>query len=227
MKIIFLLTALISNASTQTLSPIVAASASTKTKIISIAEARGLAPGTVVTIEGVVTVPSGTFKSSASDEGFAVQDSRGGIYVSVSVNPGLRVGQRVRVAGKLADSNGLLMLVLADAGAIKTRGRAPALKPQTTLTGKVNETTEGRLLKVSGKITRAVVSDLPYGFRIFLNDGTGEIQIYVNASTKIDVSGLQPGQRLSVTGFCGQYNDHYEIEPRFRSDIVKQERIIY
>ena len=52
-------------------------------KTISIAEARSLPLGTIVTIDGVVTVPSGAFSSSTFDQGFAIQDRTGGIYVSV------------------------------------------------------------------------------------------------------------------------------------------------
>ena len=42
--------------------------------VISIAEARALPPGTVVTVEGSVTVPSGDFASSTFDQGFGLQD---------------------------------------------------------------------------------------------------------------------------------------------------------
>jgi hypothetical protein len=59
-------------------------------KTISIAEARSLPLGTIVTIDGVVTVPSGAFSSSTFDQGFAIQDRTGGIYVSVPDNLGLK-----------------------------------------------------------------------------------------------------------------------------------------
>jgi uncharacterized protein YdeI (BOF family) len=187
--------------------------------VVSIAEARGLALGTVVTVEGSVTVPSGTFKSSIADEGFAVQDSSAGIYVRMSTNLGLGVNERVRVTGKIDESNGLLAIVAAGAEGIRKRGRGPEAAVQSVSTGKVNATTEGRLVKVSGMITRAIVSDPPYGTRLFITDGTGEIQIYVSASANIDVSNLRPGQNLRVTGFSGRYKDHYEVDPRFPADI--------
>ncbi|HEX8494005.1 MAG TPA: hypothetical protein VF658_14260 [Pyrinomonadaceae bacterium] len=196
------------------------ATASTKTKVMLIADARRLPLGTIVTIEGSVTVASGAFKASVADEGFAIQDKSGGIYVSMSTGLGLLVRQRVRLTGKLAESLGLLVIVPVDAQAIEVRGqRGSEVKPENVLTGKIGETTEGRLVKVKGMMTREVVSDLPYGFRLFLNDGSGEIQVFVSASTKIDLSKLQMGQRLSVTGFSGQYKDHYEVSPRSQADI--------
>lgn len=188
-------------------------------KVIPIVEARSLSPDTVVTVEGVVTVPSATFKSSISDEGFAIQDRTGGIYVRMKVNLRLSLNRRVRVTGKLAESNGLLALEPAGAETVEPRGTGRAVQPEKVATGRVGETTEGRLLRVTGTITRAVVSDLPYGFRLFLDDGTGEIQVYVSASSGIDLSHLRPGQRVRATGLSGQYKDHYEVEPRFASDI--------
>ena len=50
-------------------------------KTITIAEARSLPLGTIVTIDGAVTVPSGAFSSSTFDQGFAIQDRTGGIEV--------------------------------------------------------------------------------------------------------------------------------------------------
>lgn len=190
-----------------------------QSKVMTIAEARRLPLETVVTIEGSVTVPSGTFKSSISDEGFAVQDRSGGIYVGMKVNMNLRLQERVRVTGRLAQSNEMLTLVPAGVEDVKKRGRGPKVRPERIATGRVNEMTEGRLLKVSGRVTREVVSDAPYGSRLFLDDGTGEIQVYVSASAGIDLSHLRPGQRVSATGFGAQYKDHYEIEPRFPADI--------
>ncbi|HEV2882049.1 MAG TPA: hypothetical protein VGX24_12285 [Pyrinomonadaceae bacterium] len=188
-------------------------------EVVSIAAARALPPGALVTIEGSVTVPSGAFKSGTSDEGFAMQDGSGGIYVRTAANLGLRVGRRVRVSGRLADSNGQLILVPARASDVRARGRGTNIRAEAVSTGQINEATEGRLVQVTGTITKPVGNDLPYGYRLFIDDGSGEIQAFIYVSTGIDVRGLQPGQRVGVTGFGGQYNDHYEIIPRFQSDI--------
>ena len=64
----------------------ITAPAAPAAKVISIAEARSLPLGTIVTIDGSVTVPSGAFSSSTFDQGFAIQDQTGGIYVSTADN---------------------------------------------------------------------------------------------------------------------------------------------
>ncbi|HKY28026.1 MAG TPA: hypothetical protein VJM12_08780 [Pyrinomonadaceae bacterium] len=186
-------------------------------KAISIAQARSLPLGTVVTVDGLVTVASGTFSSSTFDQGFAIQDSTGGIYVSVGVNHSLAPRQQVRVTGTLADTFGLL--VLTDVTAIKVQGRGPSVRPLSVATGDVGEGTEGTIVRITGTITQPVVNDLPFGFIIVVNDGSGEVNVFVCVSTGIDVSGFSQGQTIDVTGFSGQFADHFEVDPRTQDDI--------
>lgn len=189
-------------------------------KTIPIAAARALPLGTVVMVEGVVSVSSGAFRSNGSDEGFAIQDGSGGIYVRTIPNLGLGgTAKRVRVRGQLADNYGQLILVPGDVRDVKVLGRALSVRAEPVSTGRINEATEGRLVRVTGTITKPIGDDLPHGHRVFIDDGSGEVQVYVYASTGFPVDRLQPGQRVGVTGFSGQYNDHYEVMPRLRSDI--------
>ncbi|MDQ1560306.1 MAG: hypothetical protein QOD32_3366 [Pyrinomonadaceae bacterium] len=199
----------------------VATASAAPKEILSVAGARKRPAGEVVTVEGFVTVPSGLFKSGTSDEGFALQDASGGIYVRTAANLRLRLGRQVRVTGQLTDSNGQLILLTADARGVSARGRGAHTRAESVATARVNEATEGRLVRVTGTITKPVGNDLPYGYRLFINDGSGEVQAFVYVSTGVNVSGFQPGQRVGVTGFSGQYNDHYEVIPRFRTDIQR------
>ena len=193
----------------------------TQTTVVPVKAARALPLGSVVTVEGRVTTPPGAFRSSTEDEGFAVEDASGaGLYVRTSLRTALRVGRRARVTGRLEESNGKLVLVPADARGIEPLGRGVApLRPQRFSTREIGEATEGRLVRVAGVVSKAVQDDAPYGFRFFMDDGTGEVQVFVSASTKISRAGLRPGRRVSATGFSGQYKDTYEVEPRFASDI--------
>jgi hypothetical protein len=141
----------------------------------------------------------------------------GGIYVSVADNLGFAPRQQVRVSGQLADSSGLL--ILTNVTDINTRGRSPRVQPLPITTGAVGEATEGKLVRITGTITQPIVNDLPFGFIIVVNDGSGEVNSFVNASTDIDVSGLSLGQTIEVTGFSGQFADHFEVDPRVQRDI--------
>jgi hypothetical protein len=187
--------------------------------VISIAQTRSLALGTTVTIDGVVTVPSGAFSSSTFDQGFAIQDSTGGIYVSTSDNLGFALRQQVRLTGTLADTVLPGLLVLVDVTNVKPHGTGPKVQPVEVATGGVGETTEGSLVTITGTITQPIVNDLPFGFIIVVNDGSGDVNVFVCASTGINVSGISQGQTIEVTGFSGQFADHFEVDPRIQSDI--------
>jgi hypothetical protein len=190
---------------------------------IAIGDARRLPLGTVVTVEGSVTVPSGAFSSSSFDEGFAIQDETGGIYVSVATNLGLAVRQRVLVTGQLVDSFGLLTLVPAADSDVEAEGHGRGVRPLWVRTGGVGPANQGLIVRVVGVITQPVVPDPPFGSKVFVDDGSGPIRIFVNTSTGIDVSGLEQGQLLSVIGFSSAFNDP-EIDPRFQSDLERPER---
>lgn len=188
--------------------------------VISIAEARKLAPGTSITIDGSVSTPSGAFESSFSNKGFGLQDRSAGIYISTPTNLNVAPPKRVRVTGVLKDESGLLVVVPADATAVKVGGNGPRIEPKLIKTAAVGEATEGWIVRVVGKITQAPASDGPYGFKFSVNDGSGEALIFVNVQTGIAMSGLNVGQGVSVTGFSSQYATHYEIDPRSPADIT-------
>ena len=188
-------------------------------KTISIAEARSLPLGMIVTIDGVVTVPSGAFSSSTFDQGFAIQDRTGGIYVSTPNNLGFDLRRQVRVTGKLADTVLPGLLVLVDVTEVKAHGSGPKVRPLPVATGDVGEDTEGQLVTITGTITQPVINDLPFGFIIFIDDGSGEVHSFVCASTGIDVSLLIPGLTVEITGFSGQFADSFEVDPRTQADI--------
>jgi hypothetical protein len=187
---------------------------------ISIAEARTLPLGTVVTVAGSVTTPSGAFESSFFDKGFALQDHTAGIYISLSIDLGVAPRRRARVTGTLQDSFGLRILAPADPDEVHLTGHGPPIQPKFLHTSAIGEATEGLLVKVVGAITQPPVDDPPFGFKFFVDDGSGEVQIFVNVQTDIDVSGLSVGQLVSVTGFSSQFETHYEIDPRSPADIV-------
>lgn len=189
---------------------------------ISIADARDEPLGTVVTVEGSVTVPSGDFASSTFDQGFGLQDETGGIYVSTSDNPNLNFHRQVRVTGVLADDGfGLLVLRPASLADVQTLSGAAAVEPRPVATGDVSEATEGLLVEVAGTVTR-IVNDLPYGYQVFVDDGSGETQVFIAASTGINpfkIPFVEVGTRITAVGFSGQFLAQYEVLPRRRGDL--------
>ena len=177
---------------------------------IPIAAARQRAPGESVTVMGLVSVPSARFRSSSGDAGFALQDQTGGIWISTKRDLRLRTGERVVVTGILGENAKNLQIVTEAATRLPGRELRVA-------TGQVGAPVLGFLITVEGKIVE-IVSDEPYGTKVFIDDGSGRAQVFVNASTGIEVR-WKAGQTLRATGFASQYETAYEVEPRSRADV--------
>lgn len=175
--------------------------------------------GTVVTVEDVVTTPSGAFNPSFYDRGFAVQDRTGGLFVSLQYDLQLRPGQKVRVTGAIGNSSGLLTLVPVHPDEVKVLPGKGEVEPRELRTVKFGEATEGQLVKVVGRVTKAPENDLPYGYKLYVDDGSGAVVVFVNVETNIDAMALSAGAKVRVVGFSSQYADHYEIDPRFPRDV--------
>ncbi|HYO56103.1 DNA-binding protein [Archangium sp.] len=188
-----------------------------------ISQVRASADGVTETIEGFVTVQPGAFVSALGDEGFALQDSSGsGIYVKVTQKLDFGLGAKVRVTGTLANQNKLRILESEPASVQKLEG-TQQVSPKVVGTGTVNESVEGSLIKVSGNITQTFQDDSPYGYKLYINDGSGELQVFVHVSagfSKDALTSLVAGQRITVTGLAAQYEDIYEVAPRQPSDLT-------
>jgi hypothetical protein len=209
---------------TQRCTPIVlsllcACGGAVRTDTIPIAAARTQPLGSVVSVAGTATVSSGAFKSGTSDDGFAVQDPSGGIYVSESTQLNVAMSSAVSLTGTLGQSHELLVITPPSADSVQRRGPAPLPTPRTVRTADVGPTVEGLLVRVSGTVVPPVRDDPPYGRLFHVDDGSGAIQVFVYASTSVDVSGLQVGQQVDVIGFAGRFDAIYEVWPRVQGDI--------
>jgi DNA/RNA endonuclease YhcR with UshA esterase domain len=169
-----------------------------------------------VTVEGLVTVPSGDFRSSSEDNGFAIQDQTGGIWVSLQKNLNLRLGQRVQVTGTLGQSQQKLQIAVDPANVNVLPG-----KELRVATGHVGPAVMGFLITIEGALTEPVQQDEQYGYKVFIDDGTGQAQVYINTTTDINPNApyLKPGRTIRVTGFANQYDTAYEVDPRSQKDL--------
>ena len=183
-----------------------------ESRIVPLARARELGPGATVLVEGIVSVPPGVF-----DGGFAIQDQTAGIWVLAPPDPlVLRIGQRVRIRGTLDESNGQLAIQPAAVGALGDRD--PPV-PRSVRTGALGEAHEGWLVQIRGVVTGEAVDDSPWGWKVRVDDGSGPALVFVDAETNVDVRRFRPGETVEVTGFAGQYDDHYEVIPRAQGDV--------
>ena len=178
---------------------------------LSIEDVRRQPASTAVTVEGVVTVASGSL-----DDGFAVMDGSGGLRVFDALGNHYVPGDRVRIVGTVAVHSGELGL---HPSAIERLGSVAVPAALDVPTGSVGMSTLGRLVRVRGHRDDRLVDDWPYGWKQSIDDGSGATLVFIATSTGIDVSRFQHEQQIAVTGYCGQFEDHYEILPRTQSDV--------
>lgn len=189
--------------------------------ITPLARARAAGAGANVMVDGVVSVPPGVF-----DGGFAIQDRTGGIWVLPLGDPVLlRLGQRVRIRGTLDNPNNQLAIVpsalqLFDfSGAPRGVLREEAPEPRTLQTGAVDEGEEGWLVRIRGRVVTEPENDAPWGWKVMVDDGSGAVMVFIDAETDVRPEGFRPGTQVDVTGFAGQYDEHYEVVPRTPDDV--------
>jgi hypothetical protein len=170
-----------------------------------IALARHQPIGSVVSVVGSVTVPSGAF-----DTGFAIQGLVDGIYVLDAAGAARQVGDVVRVTGTLVDNFGLLSIAPSS---VTQLFHAAPLCPFRSATGAVGEATEGRLLHLRGRMVGPLVDDSPYGYKIEIDDGSGPVQVFLYPGAGISATGVVAGARIDTSCFSSQFDTTYECDP--------------
>jgi hypothetical protein len=189
--------------------------------ITPLSRARAAGAGANVLVDGIVSVPPGLF-----DGGFAIQDRTAGIWVLPLADPVLlRVGQRVRIRGTLDNPNNQLAIVPSTLQLFDFRGAPDAVpvevapEPRSVRTGALDEGEEGWLVRIRGRVVTEPEQDAPWGWKVMVDDGSGAVMVFVDAETDVRPDRFRPGLLVEVTGFAGQYDDHYEIVPRTQADV--------
>ncbi len=175
------------------------------TDFLPIADARALPVGETVVIKGTVAA---ILKNTIS-----VQDATGGIAVrptSLNVN----IGDEVTLTGTLANYRGLLQL---DGATIVNKGENSGAPTPKVITGsEVSEANESQLVTIHN----VILSDVQAGSgwaNYAATDGYEFLVRDENASL-----GLSVGKAYdSITGIVQQFDNDYQVIPRFIADIVE------
>ena len=182
---------------------------------ITTAAARAMPDGSSVTIEaGALT------GSDFGDGGGYLADETGGIAVLLDEGSFAR-GERVLVSGVVDDRFAQRTVRAASASA---NGVAALPDPVARATGLVDESVEGRLVRVTGLIDGGATV-LTGGLAFDLDDGSGATRVIVGTATGIDTSGWTDGRGVRVVGVVGQRDSSgsgtagYRVQPRDSADV--------
>ena len=199
---------------------------------------------TVYSVEGEVSAASGTFNASYTDPGFQLHDGTGGVFVLTGSNLGYERGDRVRVTGTTHCTSATLSLTDTSVSPAPRKGPVvfaprqigelavppvilgdPEVTPNWCDCLNPFSATEGDTITVRGTAVADLETDKTYGFKLFLDDGTGVAQVFIDADSDVPVDRirdrlLSEGTDLCVTGVVAQFAGvGFELLPRTRGDI--------
>lgn len=186
--------------------------------VVPIAEARARPLDASVTVEGVVTVAQGTFRT---DNAY-VQDASGGIQVfGLATDLGLELGDSIRVSGNLGQFNNEEQIVDPVVTVLGT-GTVPA--PRTVSGAEMaGGGFEGELARISGVVVQSVggqSSDFS-SFNVVgeAPDGT-TVTIRVEGRTNVENTAFVVGEEYDVAGVLSVFRDTPQIKPRGLADVA-------
>ncbi len=166
-----------------------------------------------VTVGGVVTMPPGV----VDDNDFWIQDASGGIHVFVSkaagAMPSMQLHDHVSVRGRIVNAFGARELRVELPDSIGVHGAGVAVAPRVLKTGQVDFSQEGVLVQIVGWVARFD------GREIYIDDGSGEALVYIDAGTRIRWARLHVGDPARITGVVARFRGAPEILPRVQSDV--------
>ncbi len=201
---------------------------------------------TLYVVEGRARSASGRFASSYASQGFNLNDGTGGIFIATPGESDLEVerGDRLRVTGTSGCKSGTLSLIdvtveeAADKGPVVFAPRQvgqlthappidgnPEVVPNWCDCLTPFSATEGDVITVRGTAVADLADDGTYGFKLFLDDGSGVAQIFIDADSGVRVEKIRnrllvEGEDLCVTGVVGQFAGvGFELLPRTTRDI--------
>lgn len=176
----------------------------------SLLQVRSFDVGTRVGFEGVVIVEPGVL----STQYFYVAGSPGiQIYSHKKDFPALARGDRVYVAGELAEASGEMRVKIQSADSVAIIETDVAYIPHRVEVAEIGEVYEGWLVEVAGEVTGVK------GSYVYVDDGTDEVRVYIRSGSGIDKSAFKQGMRVLVSGIVQETKSGYHLSPRDVSDI--------
>ena len=181
-------------------------------KETSIFEVKNLAKGTWARVRGFVSAPPKVL----SDKVFYISSEESGIqiYSSKGDFPEINSGDFVEIIGKTSEANNEKKINIYSINDIQILDADIPPEPKIIKTGEINETLEGSLVKIEGQVSRSA------GNVFYVDDGSGEIKIYIRSATGIKKPKTSKGTWVTIAGIVSETSSGYRILPRFQEDVL-------
>lgn len=175
----------------------------------------------VVTVKGVVTIPSGLFSNSYTSAYIQdVSDAGINIYYSSGLISDLLKDTEVEVTGQVKSYNGLHEIEYNSHRVLQSGGDHP--EPFLIETNSINDLSANpdRWTLIQGKIES--ISAEPH-INMSVNDGSGSGNVYFDPDAGLDLSDYQVDDSIEIIGVKTVYNYNGQLQPGYQSDIRKLE----
>lgn len=191
----------------------------TLTSFSPIATARAAANGTVVTIQGYVTV-----SSQFGGNQIFIQDGTGGISVFNGTDNfvdvyGLQIGDFVQISGSRGSFNSLAQINVPMT--IQRNAMLPSIQTPVTILSNQMSAYEGQLVRILDLPNPAGTTTFAGNTNYTFNTTQVRITGTVNAPFSNNLVGTTISTGTSnITGIAGRFNTTFQLSPRFVADIV-------
>ncbi len=165
---------------------------------------------TAVRITGFVSAPPNLL----GDGLMYVFDGTSGVAVrSSGTLPKLAIGDAVVVSGERRTKNGEPYVYVTAPDGILRSGDAKRPEPVLLSAGALDAGYVGVLGTLTGDVTGIS------GSRITVDDGSGEVSVYIRTSTGLKKPALHVGDRVTVVGIVGMTSGGIRLLPRVTDDL--------
>jgi len=193
---------------------------------ITIAEAKALDLGSTATIRAIVTSPNyGTTYTS-----YYIQDATAGInlYASgsnISTPLSLSLGDSIEVTGEIATYANFMELVItseSDYTLISSNNALPEAQLLTISQLLADpESYEHEFIRINGVSITDGTWPTGESANLTISDDGGSATLVMRIDSDTDIIGNpEPSSPFDLLGIAGQYNDDYQILPRYYTDFL-------
>ncbi|MBD3360125.1 MAG: hypothetical protein GF365_05480 [Candidatus Buchananbacteria bacterium] len=185
---------------------------------VKLDQAKNLTLKTKIKTKGIVSVLPNTFGKTTMY--LNLKNSAGiQLYMYKADWPKLKIGDLVDVAGEISESKGEKRIKLSSKDDLTILENQGSPEAKQIMINEIGEEIEGYLVQIQGQLIEKS------GSRFYVQDETGEAEIYIKQKTKITKSNFKEGDNLTITGIVSQNDDIYQILPRSNDDFIKNQEI--
>jgi DNA/RNA endonuclease YhcR with UshA esterase domain len=182
----------------------------------TIAQARALADGELVTVEGVVGVGPGPYGSSV----FYFQDATAGIAVFMPGAPSLSAGDMILVTGERSSFSNEIQL---GSTTVSVRGSGDPPAPRVVTGAEINAGQfQGEVASLAG-YTVTAIEVLSFDNHVLTGTAGGEtVTVFVDSRSGIGSADWTVDSTYDLVGILRTSGDSFRLSPRGPSDVTAQ-----